>query len=87
MNGDVDYDGCKKIEHMESRKEKESDNYKVCQKIWDREIEEIHFASFAFTKLKACEINKIGDLYATNPKNEPGWYAVRELFEKIPSCR
>ncbi|MDO4976629.1 MAG: Lrp/AsnC family transcriptional regulator [Eubacteriales bacterium] len=24
-------------------------------------------------------------LYATNPKNEPGWYAVRELFEKI-SC-
>lgn len=53
----------------------------------DRKIEEIHLASFAFTKLKACGINKIGDLYATNPKNKPRWYAVRELFEKIPSCR
>lgn len=60
---------------------------KPAKKIWDREIEEFHLSNFAFTKLKACGINKIGDLYATNPKSEPGWYAVRELFEKIPSCR
>ena len=60
---------------------------KPAKKIWDREIEEFHLSNFAFTKLKACGINKISDLYATNPKSEPGWYAVRELFEKIPSCR
>jgi len=33
--------------------------------------------------LKQHGINFVKDLYANNPKNEPGWYAVRELFEKI----
>lgn len=60
---------------------------KPAKKIWDREIEEFHLSNFALTKLKACGVNKVGDLYETNPKSEPGWYAVRELFEKIPSCR
>ena len=27
---------------------------------------------------------QVKDLYTTNPSKEPGWYAVRELFEKIP---
>lgn len=60
---------------------------KPAKRIWDREIEEFQLSNFALTKLKSCGVNKIGDLYATNPKSEPGWYAVRELFEKIPSCR
>lgn len=60
---------------------------KPARKIWDYEIEEFHLSQFALNKLKACGVRKVGDLYATNPKNEPGWYAVRELFEKIPSCR
>ena len=60
---------------------------KPAKKIWDREIDEFPLSNFALTKLKACGVNKIGDLYATNPKSEPGWYAVRELFEKIPGSR
>ena len=60
---------------------------KPAKKIWDREIEEFNLSNFAFTKLKACGVNKVGDLYAADPKMEPGWYAVRELFEKIPSSR
>lgn len=60
---------------------------KPAKKIWDREIDEFHLSNFALTKLKACGVNKIGDLYAANSKSEPGWYAVRELFEKIPDCR
>ena len=55
--------------------------------IWDREVEEFGLSNYALMKLKVCGINKIGDLYATNPKMEPGWYAVRELFGKIPSNR
>ena len=57
------------------------------KKIWEREIEEFHLSNYALTRLRACGIKQIRDLYATNPKNEPGWYAVRELFEKIPSAR
>ena len=57
------------------------------KKIWDREIEEFHLSNFALNRLKSCGISTVGDLYATNPKCEPGWYAVRELFEKIPSSR
>ena len=57
------------------------------KKIWDREIDEFHLSNYALTRLKACGIRQIRDLYATNPKQEPGWYAVRELFEKIPGSR
>lgn len=60
---------------------------KPAKKVWDSEIEEFHLSNFALTKLKSCGINRVKDLYATDPKREPGWYAVRELFEKIPSCR
>lgn len=60
---------------------------KPAKKIWDREIDEFQLSKVALSNLKACGINTIGDLYATNPKNEPGWYAVRELFARIPSCR
>ena len=60
---------------------------KPAKKIWDREIDEFHLSNYALVRLRACGIQTIRDLYATNPKNEPGWYAVRELFEKIPSGR
>lgn len=55
--------------------------------IWQCEIEQFHLSNYALSRLKACGVHQVRDLYATNPKNEPGWYAVRELFEKIPSCR
>lgn len=57
------------------------------KKIWDREIDEFHLSSYALNRLRASGIRTIKDLYTTNSKQEPGWYAVRELFEKIPSCR
>ena len=60
---------------------------KPAKKIWDRDIDEFHLSNYASSRLRASGIRKIGDLYATNPKQEPGWYAVRELFEKIPSSR
>ena len=60
---------------------------KPAKKIWDREIDEFHLSNYALVRLRSCGIQTIRDLYATNPKNEPGWYAVRELFEKIPSGR
>lgn len=60
---------------------------KPAKKIWDREIDEFHLSNQASIRLKGCGIYKIADLYETNPKSEPGWYAVRELFEKIPTSR
>ena len=60
---------------------------KPAKKIWDREIDEFHLSNQASARLKGCGIHKIADLYATNPKSAPGWYAVRELFEKIPRSR
>lgn len=75
------------VAHAPTNEKKKVTIIKPAKKIWDREIDEFHLSKFALTKLKACGVNKIGDLYATNPKNEPGWYAVRELFEKIPDCR
>lgn len=60
---------------------------KPAKKVWDREIEEFHLSDFALTRLKACGVNKVGDLYRTDSEREPGWYAVRELFERIPEYR
>ena len=59
---------------------------KPAKKWWDTEIEAFHLSNYALTRLKQKGINLVRDLYATNPKQEPGWYAVRELFEKIPSA-
>jgi hypothetical protein len=53
--------------------------------MWDREISEFHLSRYAEGRLRSCGIVKISDLYATNPKQEPGWYAVRELFSRIAS--
>ena len=55
--------------------------------IWDSAIEVFHLSDYALSGLKQHGINRVRDLYATDPKNEPGWYAVRELFEKIPIVR
>lgn len=64
---------------------------KPAKKIRDREVEEFFgpndLSNLALSKLKACGVKKIGDLYTTSLKMEPGWYAVRELFEKIPCSR
>ena len=51
--------------------------------LWAREIGEFHLSNYAESRLRSSGVNKVGDLYATHPKSEPGWYAVRELFRKI----
>ena len=51
--------------------------------LWETDIEAFDLSDYALSRLKESCISKVKDLYATNPKNEPGWYAVRELFEKI----
>lgn len=75
------------VQYESKAPEKKVTIIKPAKKIWDREIDEFHLSNYSLNRLKKCGIVTIGDLYATNPKSEPGWYAVRELFEKIPSSR
>ena len=56
---------------------------KPARKVWDHEIEEFHLSGASLSELKDCGIIRIRDLYAAKCSREPGWYAVRELFEKI----
>ena len=60
---------------------------KPAKEWWDTEIEAFHLSDYALSRLKQKGVNKVKDLYATNPKEEPGWYAVRELFKKIPAAQ
>ncbi len=58
--------------------------YKPSKSYWNAEIETFHLSDYALTTLKQHGIRYVKDLYTTDLKQEPGWYAVRELFEKIP---
>lgn len=60
---------------------------KPAKKIWDMGIDQFQLSNYALQRLSECDIRQIRDLYATNPRKELGWYAVRELFEKIPGVR
>ena len=71
-------------EQVRKEQEKIKILVKPAKKWWDTEIEAFHLSDYALTRLKQKGVNKVKDLYATNPKEEPGWYAVRELFNKIP---
>ena len=51
--------------------------------IWESCIDNYHLSNYARTRLEQKGIHQVRDLYATDPDNEPGWYAVRELFEKL----
>ena len=52
--------------------------------LWDTEIGAFHLTGKTIRDLSACGIRVVGDLYRKDPAGkEPGWYAVRELFEKI----
>ena len=56
---------------------------KPSRNMWSREISDFHLSRYAAERLQKCGITKVQDLYATDPKNEPGWYAVRELFGEM----
>ena len=53
------------------------------RRVWDRKITDFRLSNNARERLMSCGIERVHDLYATNPKKEPGWYAVRELFGAI----
>ena len=57
---------------------------KPARRIWNRRIEEFPLSAAALQSLRRSGIRQIGDLYAEENDREPGWYAVRELFEMIP---
>ena len=65
----------------------ETDRIKIVLRLprvlWDKEIGEFHLSHHSEDKLRSCGVSRVRDLYATHPKSEPGWYAVRELFRKI----
>ena len=51
--------------------------------LWAMDIGKFHLSHYAEDRLRECGVNQVGDLYATHPKQEPGWYAVRELLRRI----
>lgn len=58
---------------------------KPAKKVWDTEIEAFGLSNYARTRLKNCGVNYVKDLYIGQLTKEPGWLAVRELFDKIPA--
>lgn len=70
-----------------SGKEAETDGIRIVLRLprilWEKEIGEFHLSHYAEERLRDCGVSRVSDLYATHPKREPGWYAVRELFRKI----
>ena len=78
---------CEKESVPEHSLGKEPDRIRIVLRlprvIWDKEIGEFHLSHYAEDRLRGCGISHVRDLYATHPRSEPGWYAVRELFRKI----
>ncbi len=60
---------------------------KPSERWWDTEIEEFHLSEEALAGLRKTGIRRVRDLYTARSVNEPGWFAVRELLEKIPEER
>lgn len=55
------------------------------RRVLDMEIEQFHLSEPALSRLKKDGVHRVRDLYEADLRQEPGWYAVRELFEKIQS--
>ena len=47
-------------------------------------VEEFDLSWKTLNSLRSSGVFLVKDLYRDDLKQEPGWYAVRELFEKIP---
>lgn len=56
---------------------------KPAGKTMDRKIESFPISPSCRDRLSACGIRTVRDLYRQGIGEEPGWYAVRELFERI----
>ena len=53
------------------------------KRIWDARIEQFHLSEETLSRLKRDGVYYVGDLFESDLRQEPGWYAVRELFERI----
>ena len=49
----------------------------------ERPIDDFHLSGSTYRQLRASGIFYVKDLYEDCLPEEPGWYAVRELFEQI----
>ena len=49
---------------------------KPAKNMWARDISDFHLSVRSADRLRRCGIQKVQDLYATNPKSEPGWYGL-----------
>lgn len=52
-------------------------------KTMDRRIESFPLSASCRERLSSCGIRTVRDLYRQGIGEEPGWYAVRELFDRI----
>lgn len=55
------------------------------KRVWDARIEQFHLSEESLARLKKDGVCFVGDLFEADLRQEPGWYAVRELFERILS--
>ena len=53
------------------------------RQVWDSSIRSFRLSQRSLAQLEDKGIHTVRDLYDTDPEQEPGWYAVRELLEKI----
>ena len=85
--GGAQLSGCGEKSGDSEMEEQESGGRKIvlypAKRVWEREIGEFQLSHHSEDRLRRCGISRIKDLYATHPKQEPGWYAVRELLRKI----
>lgn len=60
---------------------------KPCADTMNRRVDEFDLSERALSELYDCGVRKVGNLWRSTLQEEPGWYAVRELFEKLPRNR
>ncbi len=56
---------------------------KPSRKMLDMRIEEFDLSEVSLSRLRSCGIRIARDLYKCNVMQDPGWFAVRELFEEM----
>ena len=56
---------------------------KPAKKTMNSRIEEFHLSGKAQSSLRMAGVQFVQDLYREDISPEPGWFAVRELFEQI----
>ncbi len=62
--------------------ERQKKNQRV-KKHLNTRLEDYALSEAALTNLRNCGVRLVRDLYTAKLTQEPGWYAVRELFQKI----